>query len=158
MISPSGTMIQRDYLKDLGGFDPNFTVCEDYELWLHITASHHVAFVDEPLVIKNGGHPDQLSQKYLGMEMWRILAILQLLNSNNLSTKKKQTAHDVFQKKITHTKNGMIKYNRKKFIEILENMEENQNSLNNNASTSIKNLERLSESLKLEMESMAVTA
>ncbi len=158
MISPSGTMIHRDFFQKLGGFDPNYTACEDFELWLHITAKYSVAYIHEPLVIKHGGHPDQLSRKYLGMEMWRILAILELMQSKYLSKDQIQIATRVLTEKISNTKIGMIKHKRTQIIKLIATMEELQNSLKSNASTSNKNFERLSESLKLEMESIAVTA
>src|SRR5262249_32700612 len=37
LISPSALMIEREFLRDLGGFDARFPVCEDYELWLRAT-------------------------------------------------------------------------------------------------------------------------
>ena len=37
---------------------------EDYDLWLRLTWRYEVGLVDEPLVIKRGGHPDQLSGQW----------------------------------------------------------------------------------------------
>lgn len=48
---------------------------EDYELWLRITNSHEVGYIDESLVVKRGGHGDQLSEKYGQIEIFRIKAL-----------------------------------------------------------------------------------
>ena len=40
--------------------------------------------VDEHLVLKNGGHADQLSQAFWGMDRFRIYALEKLINSNVL--------------------------------------------------------------------------
>ena len=47
-------------------FNERLKVCEDYELWLKITSKIPISLVSEPCVIKYGGHPDQLSKKFLG--------------------------------------------------------------------------------------------
>ncbi len=36
LVSPSAVVIRRDLYDALGGFDPTFALCEDYELWLRI--------------------------------------------------------------------------------------------------------------------------
>ena len=61
MISPSAVMLHRRLLEDHGGFDETLPAAEDYDLWLRLTWRYEVGLVDEPLVIKRGGHPDQLS-------------------------------------------------------------------------------------------------
>ena len=74
-ISPSAAVMRRRVFLELGGFDEELEVAEDYELWLRVTASHEVGFVEEPLIIKRGGHPDQLSEKYGQIEKFRIEAL-----------------------------------------------------------------------------------
>ena len=74
MISPSAVMLERKFFDAFGGFDERFPVCEDYELWLRITAHHPVGLLDEPLTIKRGGGPDQLSRQH-SLDYYRILAI-----------------------------------------------------------------------------------
>ena len=61
MISPSAVMLHRRLFQDHGGFDETLPAAEDYDLWLRLTWRYEVGLVDEPLVIKRGGHPDQLS-------------------------------------------------------------------------------------------------
>ena len=58
------------------GVREDLEIAEDYELWLRITAKYPVGYIDEPLVIKRGGHPDQLSGKYGQIEIFRIKALL----------------------------------------------------------------------------------
>ncbi|MFB3073314.1 MAG: glycosyltransferase family 2 protein [bacterium] len=79
-ISPSAAVVRRDVLDALGGFDEAFPVCEDYDLWLRLTARHPVAFVPEPLVTKRGGHAGQLSSSRWGLDRWRVAAIVKLLD------------------------------------------------------------------------------
>ena len=61
MISPSAVILNRRLFADHGGFDETLPAAEDYDLWLRLTWRYEVGLVDEPLVIKRGGHPDQLS-------------------------------------------------------------------------------------------------
>ncbi len=78
LVSPSGVMLRRDVLVELGGFDPSFPVCEDYELWLRLLARYPVYLIPKPLVIKRGGHEDQLSRRP-GLDYYRLRALAKLL-------------------------------------------------------------------------------
>jgi glycosyltransferase involved in cell wall biosynthesis len=70
MISPSAVMLDRRLVSDHGGFDETLPAAEDYDLWLRLTWRYEVGLVDEPLVIKRGGHPDQLSRQW-GLDRFR---------------------------------------------------------------------------------------
>ena len=56
---------------------------EDYDLWLRLTWRYEVGLVDAPLVIKRGGHPDQLSGQW-GLDRFRIRALVKLLAEPDL--------------------------------------------------------------------------
>ncbi|MBC8349819.1 MAG: glycosyltransferase [Verrucomicrobia bacterium] len=84
-ICPSSVLIRRDLFDEVGGFDETFPVCEDYDLWLRITAREPVHFLDEALVRKYGGHEDQLSTTTWGMDRYRTRALEQILSEKNLS-------------------------------------------------------------------------
>ena len=60
-------------------FNERLKVCEDYELWLKITSKIPISLVKEPCVIKYGGHADQLSKKFWGMDRFRVKALEKLL-------------------------------------------------------------------------------
>ncbi len=82
IISPSSVMIKREVFDEIGLFDENLFACEDYDMWLRLTSRHPVYFIDEPLIIKYGGHDDQLSKKYWGLDILRIYALEKILNDN----------------------------------------------------------------------------
>ncbi len=84
LVSPSAVAIRRDLYDELGGFDSTFTVCEDYELWLRIALREPVGLVDAPLVVKRGGHADQLSRSTWGLDRFRIAALVKLLATTDL--------------------------------------------------------------------------
>ena len=84
-ISPSAVLIKRSLFQEIGLFREDFPVCEDYDLWLRVTSRYEVGFLDEPLLIKHGGHTDQLSKKYFGMDYWRVKALYPYLKGKNLS-------------------------------------------------------------------------
>jgi GT2 family glycosyltransferase len=83
-ISPSAVLIHRDIFKAVGLFDERLPACEDYDLWLRICAIYPVLYIDRPLVIKTGGHRDQLSRRYWGMDRFRIHALENLIASSTL--------------------------------------------------------------------------
>ena len=62
-------------MKSVGNFREDFTVCEDYELWLRIAAKYDVGFLPEPLIKKYGGHEDQLSKQFFAMDYFRVKAL-----------------------------------------------------------------------------------
>jgi GT2 family glycosyltransferase len=88
LVSPSAVMIRRDFFAALGGFDEALPVCEDYDLWLRIAVDHEVALISEPLVIKRGGHADQLSRSVWGMDRYRVAALQKLLRSGIAGTRR----------------------------------------------------------------------
>ena len=98
-ISPSATVIRRDCFEELGGFDEELEVAEDYELWLRLTCRHPVAFVPRPLIIKRGGHPDQLSEKYGQIEKFRIEALRRVLAAAPLDAEQRRAAHKMLKHK-----------------------------------------------------------
>ncbi len=91
-ISPSSAIIHRSVFEDVGNFDEAFPACEDYEMWLRVTSKYPVLFIEEPLIIKYGGHQDQLSQKYWGMDRFRIRALEKILCQADLSLENRQAA------------------------------------------------------------------
>ncbi|MBN2058027.1 MAG: glycosyltransferase [Candidatus Saganbacteria bacterium] len=79
LISASSILMEKKVFLDLGGFDESLPVCEDYDLWLRLTLKYQIGYIDEPLVFKRGGRPDQLSKKYWGMDRFRVRALEKLL-------------------------------------------------------------------------------
>lgn len=74
-ISPSAVLIKKALFDEVRGFDETLPVCEDYDLWLRICSRYPVLYLDDPLTIKYGGHEDQLSRRYWGMDRFRVRAI-----------------------------------------------------------------------------------
>ncbi|MCK5795862.1 MAG: glycosyltransferase, partial [Deltaproteobacteria bacterium] len=83
VISPSSALLSRELFDEVGFFDTSLPACEDYDLWLRICAREPVLFVDEPLVVKYGGHDDQLSRRYYGIDRFRVAALEKLLTGSD---------------------------------------------------------------------------
>ncbi len=99
IISPSSVLLHRDVLVQCGTFDESLPVCEDYDLWLRIAARFPVLFVDEPLIVKTGGHDDQLSRSLWGMDRYRLRALVRLYQSGWLTPAQRQaTALEIGEK------------------------------------------------------------
>ena len=76
----------------MGLFDESLPVCEDYDLWLRIPCRYPVLFIEKPLIVKKGGHADQLSRRYEAMDRFRIESLTRLLKSGLLSEQMRGTA------------------------------------------------------------------
>lgn len=85
LVSPSTVMIRRDLFDEVGLFDESLPACEDYDLWLRVSARFPVYLVDQALTIKTGGHADQLSRTVKSLDRYRIKSLLKLLRSGVLS-------------------------------------------------------------------------
>ncbi|MBN1699197.1 MAG: glycosyltransferase [Spirochaetales bacterium] len=99
IIGPSTVMINREALIREGMFHEDIEIAEDYELWLRITTHHEVGYIDEPLVIKRGGHPDQLSEKYGHIEYFRIRALRIFLDTARISDEQRRLAEKELSRK-----------------------------------------------------------
>lgn len=84
LISPSAVSIRKDIYLENGGFDEEFIVCEDYDLWLKLTSLYEVGFIEEPIINKYGGHDDQLSARYKAMDLYRLKSMLRIMEIRNL--------------------------------------------------------------------------
>ncbi|MBI2522502.1 MAG: glycosyltransferase family 2 protein [Bdellovibrio sp.] len=90
IISPSAALIKKSVFLELGEFDCDYPVCEDYDLWLKLTSLYEVGFVERPVLKKYGGHEGQLSHAYHSMDYWRIKSQARLYSLRpNLSLEKK---------------------------------------------------------------------
>ena len=123
-ISPSSSLIKRSLFQELGLFREDFPVCEDYELWLRITARYPVGFLKEPLTIKYGGHQDQLSQAYHSMDYWRVLALNSHRDNPSLSDRERNSVQEMILKKCKILLKGYKKYgnlkNKKEILRIFK--------------------------------------
>ena len=85
-VGMSTVMIRRETFERYGLFDEDFSCCEDYDLWLRVSAEQEFLLVDEPLTLKDGGRADQVSTIYrVGMDKFRIRAIMKILTSGRLT-------------------------------------------------------------------------
>ena len=94
MVSPSAVLIRRDWLLAHGGFQTQLPACEDYDLWLSLSRELPIGLSPIPTVVKYGGHADQLSHRYLAMDIYRLASLIRHLLSEH---------HPVYQKKILAT-------------------------------------------------------
>ena len=85
VISPSAVLIHQSIFDDVGLFDESLPACEDYDLWLRVCSKYPVLFLEQKLIRKYGGHSDQLSGKFWGMDRFRIYALEKIIRSEKLS-------------------------------------------------------------------------
>jgi len=108
-ISPSSVLFRKNILDHIGWFDSQLPVCEDYDLWLRITSEYRILFIDEPLIIKYGGHDDQLSHSVESIEFFRIKSLENLLDRTELSTSNRVLAIQMIIKKYNIYLSGLVK-------------------------------------------------
>ena len=111
LVSPSAVMIKKNLFEEVGLFDETLPACEDYDLWLRVSCRHPVHLIDTPLIIKRGGHDDQLSSSP-GLDKFRIKAIKKVIESGLLSAAQYQTAVETLKEKCDIYASGCRKRGR----------------------------------------------
>ena len=109
IISPSSVMLRREIFEEVGYFDENLPVCEDYDLWLRLAARHPIFFIDEKLIVKRGGHNDQLSHRFWGNDRFRVKALEKIISDGILDKSQKNLAIQELIKKGTILEKGFRK-------------------------------------------------
>lgn len=123
-MSPSSVLIHRAIFEKFDSFDESLPACEDYDLWLKICAKYPVLFVEQAMIYKYGGHADQLSKKYWGMDRFRIKSLDNLLQHHEIPEDYRQKVVKVLLSKIEVFVNGAIKRNKKPQISDLISLRE----------------------------------
>jgi glycosyltransferase involved in cell wall biosynthesis len=116
LVSPSAVMIEKRLFDIVGVFDEQLPACEDYDLWLRISCRYPVHLTDSPLVIKRGGHADQLS-KAAGLDKYRIQSLVKIIKSGLLSARQYQAAITTLQGKCRVYAGGCRRRGRQKEAE-----------------------------------------
>jgi glycosyltransferase involved in cell wall biosynthesis len=119
LISPSSVMMHRSVFEEVGMFDETFPVVEDYELWLRVTSRYPVGYLHEKLVVKRGGHADQLSSTIDGIEGHRLRALEKLMRSGNLTPPQFDLCLETFRRKAVIYIDGCRKRSKQREIEEL---------------------------------------
>ena len=98
LVSPSAVMMRRELLEEMGGFDEALPACEDYDLWLRVSLRVPIHLIDEKLVVKRGGHADQLSAAP-GLDRYRIQSLDKILTHENLTASQSRAAAAMLREK-----------------------------------------------------------
>ncbi len=117
-ISPSSVLVKKNLFQEVGNFNEDLPACEDYDLWLRVTMQEEVLYIDEPLTFKHGGHQDQLSNKYWGMDRYRITALEGILKHKHIRHDQKVATHEMLVQKLKILINGAIKRNNQENIKL----------------------------------------
>ena len=121
-MSPSSILIHRSVFDSIGNFDTSLPACEDYDLWLRITAKYPVLYMEEPQIKKYGGHDDQLSKKHWGMDRYRIQALQNIIYGDTLNSENKQKAIAMLLKKCKVFQKGALKRGKMDDVQRYQNI------------------------------------
>lgn len=77
MVTCSSFFSNKQALDQMGQFRTELPVCEDYDLWNRILLTgHSIGLLSENLMVRYGGHDDQLSNQYQALERFRLYSLL----------------------------------------------------------------------------------
>jgi len=117
MITPSSVILQRSLFEEMGGFNESLPACEDYDLWLRIADTYPVGLIDEYLLTRFGGHPDQLSSCVPSLDRFRIRSMLDLLTGGGMDREHERLVREMLTKKAMIVANG---YKKRGNIQLFE--------------------------------------
>ncbi len=109
IISPSSVMMKKTLFSKVGLFDEALPVCEDYDFWLRVSAQFPIFFINRKLIIKRGGHPDQLSQRSWGNDRFRVIALEKLLSEPYIGSEEREMILNEMRKKCSVLYKGFLK-------------------------------------------------
>jgi glycosyltransferase involved in cell wall biosynthesis len=109
IISPSSAMMRKTLFSKVGLFDEALPVCEDYDLWLRISARFPIFFINRKLIVKRGGHPDQLSQRSWGNDRYRVIALEKVLSELHLKPEEREMVLEEMKKKCKILSEGFFR-------------------------------------------------
>jgi glycosyltransferase involved in cell wall biosynthesis len=125
IIGPSTAVIRRDLFEMHGGFREDLRIAEDYELWLRICDQERVGYIDTALTVKRADHGfSQLTEQGEPIEYHRILALKDLVFSDELSREHEALARDTLKRKLSIYIRGAEKrgHDSTDFLQLLQSL------------------------------------
>ncbi len=114
VVGMSTVMVRAGFFRVHGLFDESLVCCEDYDLWLRAAVYEEFLLVPHPLTFKDGGRPDQLSSRHrMGMDIFRIRSICNLLERVSLTAGQRRLALAELERKCTIYGRGCIRHGRR---------------------------------------------
>jgi glycosyltransferase involved in cell wall biosynthesis len=108
-ISPSSAVMRKTLFSKVGLFDEALPVCEDYDFWLRVSVRFPIFFINKKLIVKRGGHSDQLSQRSWGNDRYRVIALEKLLSEPYLTSDDREMILDEMKRKCGILYRGFLK-------------------------------------------------
>lgn len=123
LLSLSSALFRRSVFDELGGFDESLPACEDYDFGIRLAHRYPIHLITKPLIVKRGGHTDQLSHKYWGMDRFRVFALEKALDLD-LNPEQRTLVKDTILTKARILEQGFQKRNKpeeaRKYRRIIE--------------------------------------
>ncbi|MFW6131394.1 MAG: glycosyltransferase family 2 protein [Candidatus Aminicenantaceae bacterium] len=111
LLSLSSALFRRKIFDDIGVFDEQLPACEDYDFGIRLASKYPIHLIPKKLIVKRGGHSDQLSRKFWGMDRFRVKALEKALCSN-LNPEQKVLVRNELKRKCEILANGFRKRNK----------------------------------------------
>ncbi len=88
-IAASSVVIHKSIFEDVGYFDEELKVCEDFDMWLRVSLKYKIGLLKEKLITKYAGHP-QLSSTIFAIDRYHIYSLKKFLYSSYRDPIKKE--------------------------------------------------------------------
>ena len=112
IICPSSVLLHSTIFKEIGLFDESLPLCEDYDFWIRLLLKNKIGLLEELLVIKNGGHADQLSMSTWGLDRYRIQSLEKIVTAETLDQVQEKMILETLIEKIHLSIQGFQKHNK----------------------------------------------
>ncbi len=123
LLSLSSAFFRREVFDLVGEFDESMPACEDYDLGIRLAHRFPIYLIDLPLIVKRGGHADQLSKQFWGMDRFRVYALEKALKLD-LTSGQAQSVKQELVKKCQILIQGFRKRNKheeeKKYLSLVQ--------------------------------------
>jgi glycosyltransferase involved in cell wall biosynthesis len=126
LLSLSSALFRREVFEEVGHFDEELPVCEDYDFGIRVAQKFPVYLISRPLIVKRGGHPDQLSKRFWGMDRFRIKALEKALDLHLTPHQEKLVRQEIVKKSRILVKGFGIRGNQeeaRKYLSLIEKYE-----------------------------------
>jgi hypothetical protein len=127
LVSPSAVMARPGLFEKFGLFDEGLPACEDYDMWLRVSCRCPIYLIKTPLIIKRGGHADQLSRQP-ALDKFRIQALKKILDSGVLSADQFKAGVDMLKQKCAIYAAGCRKRGRAEEAQFYKALAESYNN------------------------------